>query len=192
MTRTQIIEQLFTGKGFNDCIARMEPQHLRDDLKMEVITVVCEWPNEKVIALHEEGILVIYVVRVIINMLTNKYSPFCKKYRALTLPLSNREVAEDYAEKEWENWKERRPQAREPTNMDIASLHAAQERIEREMREDRAIAEIDNLPWYTAKMLRLYLEKGNYRAMEKASKIPRTSCHSVVQKAFKELKQRSQ
>jgi hypothetical protein len=33
----------------------MEPAHLRDDLKMEVIAIVLEWPDQKVIQLHEQG-----------------------------------------------------------------------------------------------------------------------------------------
>jgi hypothetical protein len=47
VTRNQIIENLFTGTNFNDCICKMEPQHLQQDLKMEVISIVCEWPGRK-------------------------------------------------------------------------------------------------------------------------------------------------
>lgn len=163
MTRTQIIEQLFTGKNFNDCISKMEPEHLREDLKMEVIAVVCEWPEEKVKALHYEGKLEFYVVRVIINMLSNKYSPFFKKFRVQTLQL---------------------------TNMEIAEIYALDERELRENQEDAVMGEIDNLDWYNGKMLRLYMNKGTYRAMETATGIPHESCYKTVQKAIKELKRK--
>lgn len=161
MTRTLIIEQLFTGKNFNDCISKMEPEHLRDDLKMEVIAAVCEWPEDKVTALHWEGKLEFYVVRVIINMLSNKYSPFFKKFRIQTLQL---------------------------TNMEIAEIYALEERELREKREDAVMGEIDNLPWYSATMLRLYMQKGNYRALQDATGIPFISCYKTVQKAIKDLK----
>ena len=81
MTRNQIIEDLFVGKNFNDCISKMEPSHLREDLKMEVISIVCEWPEEKVIKLYKDGVLDFFVVRVIINQVQSKKSPFFKKYR---------------------------------------------------------------------------------------------------------------
>lgn len=168
MTRTQIIEQLFTGKNFNDCIAKMEPQHLRDDLKMEVIMVVCEWPDEKVTTLYWDGKLEFYAVRIIINMLSNKYSPFYKKFRVPTLQLTNMEIAEIYG------------------------LEEQEKRAEREAMEDKALAEIDNLHWYTATMLKLYRDTGSYRAMEKATKIPRASCNNIIRRAYKELKQRAQ
>ena len=163
MTKNQIIEQLFTGKNFNDCISKMDPDYLREDLKMEVIAVVCEWPEEKVKALFYEGKLEFYVVRVILNMLSNKYSPFYKKFRVQTLQL---------------------------TNMDIAEIYGLEERQTREEQEDFVLSEIDNLHWYSGTMLKLYMEKGNYRAMQAATGIPFISCYKTVQKAFKELKQK--
>lgn len=81
MTRNQIIENLFTGKNFCDCIAKMEPRHLQDDLKMEVISIVCEWPDEKILGLYERRELDFYVARVIINQIKSNTSPFAKKYR---------------------------------------------------------------------------------------------------------------
>lgn len=87
MTRNQIIEKLFTGKNFNDCIQRMEPAHLRDDLKMEVIAIVCEWPDEKIIGLEERKELDFFVVRVIINQIQSSTSPFYKKFRQPVIEL---------------------------------------------------------------------------------------------------------
>lgn len=164
MTKNQIIEGLFLGKNFNDCLGKMDPAHLREDLKMEVIAAVCEWPDDKVLELHDEGKLEFYVVRVIINMLSNKYSPFFKKFRVQTLQLTNMEIAEHYAQ---------------------------DERELREGNEDRVIRGIDSLPWYSQTMLKLYMEKGNYRALQDATGIPFISCYKTIQKAFKELKQKA-
>lgn len=164
MTKNQVIEALFLGKNFNDCLSKMDPVYLREDLKMEVIAAVCEWPEEKILDLHQEGKLEFYVVRVIINMLSNKYSPFFKKFRVQTLEL---------------------------TNMEIAELYAIDEREKREDMEDRVIAEIDQLHWYSATMMKLYMEKGNYRALEEATGIPFISCYKTIQKAFKVLKQKA-
>lgn len=81
MTREKIIEQLFTGKNFNDCLSKMEPDHLREDLRQEVALVVCEWPDEKVIGLWERKELEFYVVRVILNMIKSNSSKFYRMYR---------------------------------------------------------------------------------------------------------------
>jgi hypothetical protein len=161
VTKNQVIEALFLGNNFNDCIGKMEPAHLREDLKMEVIAVVCEWPEEKVLELYWGGKLEFYVVRVIINMLSNKYSPFFKKFRVQTLQLTNMEIAEHYD---------------------------YEERFKRESQEDKALGEIDNLPWYNAGLLKLYIEKGNYRAIEQATGIPHSSCYKTIQKSMKDIK----
>jgi hypothetical protein len=42
LNKEQIIEQLYLSKNFNDCISKMQPIELQDDLKAEVILVVCE------------------------------------------------------------------------------------------------------------------------------------------------------
>jgi hypothetical protein len=83
MTRNQIIEDLFTGKNFNDCLSKMNPAALRDDLKQEVALIVCELPEEKLIQLKQQGQLEFYVVRIILNLVKNKYSSFTKKFRKI-------------------------------------------------------------------------------------------------------------
>jgi hypothetical protein len=191
LTKNQIIEQLFTGKNFNDCIYKMDPEYLRDDLKMEVIAVICELPEEKILSLHIEGKLEFYAVKVIINMLTNKYSPFFKKFR-----ITNKE----YVEYEYWFYNQEEDMDRYAFDYDRMRLrhftdseHMAleEERKLREKKEDFALNQIDNLSWYSSTMLRLYMEKGNYRAMQRATGIPHVSCYKTVQKAINELKQRS-
>jgi hypothetical protein len=160
MTRNQIIEGLFNGKNFNDCISKMEPAHLQDDLRMEVISIVCEWPEEKVVGLHLDNALEFYVVRVILNQVKSKTSPFVKKYRNSTY-----EIKET-------------PQVNENT----------EERQLKEALEDFALEEIDKLYWYDAEMVRLYLKHGNFRAIEKETGIPFISCYKNIKKSLALLK----
>lgn len=161
MTKNQVIEALFTGKNFNECLSKMEPAHLRDDLKMEVIAIVCEWPDEKVLTLHRKGELEFFVVRVILNQIQSDTSPFYKKFRIQTLQLTNMEIAEHYG---------------------------FEERQRKEALEDKVLLEIDNLHWYGAGLVKLYMQKGNYRALEVATGIPYISCYKTIQKSFKEIK----
>lgn len=164
MTRDQIITKLFTGRNFNDCIEKMEPAHLQDDLKMEVIAVVCAMPTEQIKELYDLGKLEFYTVRIILNMVTNKYSQFFKKFRVGFDDLGNKDVAE---------------------------AGDIEEREAREEKEDRVIAGIDELYWYDAELVRLYAKHGNYRAIQEETDIPFISCYKTIQRAFKQLKHKA-
>lgn len=165
MTRNQIVQALFTGRNFNECIGKMEPAHLRDDLKQEVILVVCEWPDEKVIKLHSDGVLDFFVARVIINHIQSTgikgKNSFYNKYRRT------------YVEME-----------KEPP----AEVESVEDRETKEALEDVALSNIDRLYWYDAEMLRLYMELGNYRAIQKKTGIPFCSCYKNIQKSIAALR----
>ena len=49
---------------------------------------------------------------------------------------------------------------------------------------------IEDLYWYDKQMLELYIQLGNYRAIEKATGIPYSSAFKTVQKVIKELKEK--
>lgn len=173
MTRDLIVEQLFVGKNFTDCISKMEPAHLRDDLKQEVILCVCEWPDEKVIRLYTDGVLDFFVARVIINHIQSAKSSFYKKYRQATVDLSDHYENADHVRN-----------IKEPQEYD--EDHA--DRQTRELLEDLALDNINKLYWYDAEMLRLYMQLGNYRAIQKKTGIPFVSCYKNIQKSIAALR----
>ena len=164
MTKNQIIEKLYLSKNFNDCIKKMEPVYLQDDLKSEVIAIVCDWTEEKIVDLHTKNQLEFYVVRVIINQIKSKTSPFYTKYRKSFAELTGEEPH------------------------DCTDL---KERELKELTEDIAIKDIDNLYWYDAEILRLYLELGTYRAIQEKTGIPFISCYVNIKKSLKTLKRKS-
>ena len=139
----------------------MEPDYLRDDLRQEVILVICELSDEKVHQLHNDKGLEFYTVRVILNMLKNSKNPFAKKYRTINQELTNHEVAD---------------------NIEI------EERELREMIEDMAVEEIDKLHWYNKGLIELYIQHGNFRAIEKETGIPFGSCYKTIKKSFNQIK----
>lgn len=145
----------------------MEPDYLRDDLKQEVITIVCGWPDEKVLSLHSGRLLEFTVVRVILNQIQSNTSPFFKKYRQITKEIT------------------------EMKDHPIEEINEIIERNEREVIEDIALAEIDNLYWYKAEMIKLYKKHGNYRAIEAETKIPYISCYKNIKQSFEELRQKA-
>jgi hypothetical protein len=163
-TKNQIIEELYRSKEFNDCISRMEPDHLRDDLRAEVTLILLETDEQKLLAIHAGNALKFYTVRIIINLIQSKTSLFYKKYRQQMAEITDRFIAEQA-----DDFKER----------------AAKEDI-----EDKAIKEIDNLYWYNSGIVKLYLKHGNYRAIEEDTGIPYSSAYKTIQKSFQEIKQK--
>lgn len=81
MTRDSIITQLFHSREFNDCINKMDPEHLRDDLKSEVMLVLCEKEDAFITSMYQKGQLRFWVIRVVLNMVQSKTSAFYKTFR---------------------------------------------------------------------------------------------------------------
>lgn len=185
MKKNEIISNLFSGKNFRDCINKMEPDHLREDLRQEVILIICELPEQKIIDLHSRKELEFFTVRVILNQIKSKTSPFAKKYR---------QYYAQYIEHEYQE--NRRTMFNEETgnrvnkmfSEDTALIH--EERELREMIEDMAIEEVDKLYWYNKGLIELYVQHGNFRAIQKATGIPFGSVYKTCRKSFNEIKQK--
>lgn len=166
-TKNQIIAELYESREFNECIGKMEPEHLRDDLRAEVILILLETDEQRLIAIHEAGALRYYTVRIIINLIQSKTSYFYKKYRQQFVELNDTG---------------RGFRAEEETDIE--------ERATREDMEEQAMREIDNLYWYNSGIVKLYLKLGTYRAIEEDTGIPFPSVYKTVQKSFKEIREK--
>ena len=88
-SKSEIIEELYNSKNFNDCINKMDPDYLRDDLKAEVILVVCEMSDERLYQMYESKSLTFFVVRIILNMIKSKTSGFYRKYRLTKIEIDS-------------------------------------------------------------------------------------------------------
>lgn len=194
LTKDQIISALYTGKNFNDCLAKMEPEHLREDLRQEVILIVCEWPEEKIQKLHGEGALEFYVVRVILNQCQSNTSPFYKKYRQVTEQWAD-SFLQTFAEKG--TWLDDNGYSTKYTRQISAQVaiedqqQEFDERVIREQLADAAIEEINNLYWYDKELILLYLKVGSFRAIEEQTKIPFISCYKNIKKSLAILKRKA-
>lgn len=164
MGKNEIVEQLFISKEFNDCIGKMEPDHLRDDLRAEVALILLETEESKLMQIHASGGLRYYTVRIIMNLIQSKTSLFYKLYRQQVIEITDKYIAGE--------------------DQDI------EERAAREDIEEKAIKEIDNLYWYNSDMIKLYMKVGNYRAIQQITGIPYSSAYKTVQKSFEEIKQK--
>lgn len=193
MTKNQIIEKLFTGKNFNDCLSKMEPAHLRDDLKQEIALIVCECPEETIKELYNNGKLDFYVARIIINQSKSNTSPFYKMYR---------KFIEEYSEIEWEETETNNRKIIERHNRNVRKAvdesmpcheeveQEFNERLIREELEDYTLGEIEKLPFPHGEFLKLYKDEGTYEGMKVKTTIPRSTCFKSVQRAMELLRKK--
>lgn len=176
-TKNEIISELYLSKEFNDCISKMEPDHLQDDLKAEVVLVLLEKPESTILDIHSRGELRFFTTRIILNLIKSNTSPFYKKYRlhysSLSQESGNYSSISDSGPK-------RGPVAHES---DIT------ERLRRELQEERVKEYIGKLYWYDREIIELYVRLGNYRAIEKETGIPFESCYSTIKKVIKKIRE---
>jgi hypothetical protein len=163
--RNKIISDLFVSKEFNDCIRKMEPIDLQDDLRAEVALILCEHSDEKIISIYNShpNALKYYTVRIILNLIKSNTSPFYKKYRQ---PVGQFNDEYDHSD--------------DNENIDI--------RLANELKEEKALSIIDSMYWYDKEMIKLYMETGNYRKMQKVTGIPWGSCYDTIQMALNKIR----
>lgn len=135
---------------------------MRDDLKAEVMLVLCQEEECFLQELHYRDELRYWVVRIILNMAKSQTSPFYYKYRIGNVELGELEIMDG----------------------DI------NERLNKELAQEQALKEIEGLDWYEAGLVNLYLKLGNYRAIEAETKIPRQSIYRTIKAACGKIKKK--
>ncbi len=93
MDKNKIIEQYWLNDEVNQAFAKMQPEELQYDLKVEVFMVLLEMSDEKLFGLNERNEIRFYIVRTMLNMIKSDRSQFWKKYRNYT-EYNGKEVAE--------------------------------------------------------------------------------------------------
>lgn len=93
MDKNKIIEQYWLNEEVNQAFAKMQPEELQYDLKVEVFMVLLEMSDEKLLGLYERNEIRFYIVRTMLNMIKSDRSQFWKKYRNYT-EFNGKEVVE--------------------------------------------------------------------------------------------------
>lgn len=180
---TAIVE-LIQGKDFKNCISKIEPKHLQDDLASEVYLILLETNPGKIVDLHQNKQLNFYAARIIMNLAFSNTSPFYKKFRHSHKCYIDNGIAHYEAENELVFGES------EVITKIIEICDNSNEDINRHKEELLALDAITGLYWYDAEIVRLFLEYGNYRAVAKETRIPFTSIYYTIQKAAKDIKQK--
>lgn len=175
--RNKIVEELFTSKEFNDCIKKMQPVELQDDLRSEVALILLE--HKDLILIYQSGGLRYYTVRIIINLIQSKTSPFYKKYRQQHAQIWDGICIEDG----WLYAKQNIPYVNQ-----FEQEEEINERLQKELKEEKILSIINDMYWFDAEMIKLYMELGSYREMQKQTKIPYQSCYDAVQSAYAKIR----
>jgi DNA-directed RNA polymerase specialized sigma subunit len=84
MVKNKIIEEYWLNEEVNQAFAKMQPEELQYDLKVEVFMVLLEMEKEKLFGLYERNEIRFYIVRTMLNMIKSDRSQFWKKYRNYT------------------------------------------------------------------------------------------------------------
>ena len=84
MDKNKIIEQYWLNEEVNQAFAKMQPEELQYDLKVEVFLVLLEMDSEKLLGMYERNEIRFYIVRTMLNMIKSGRSQFWKKYRNYT------------------------------------------------------------------------------------------------------------
>lgn len=84
MDKNKIIEEYWLNEEVNQAFAKMQPELLQYDLKVEVFMVLLEMEKEKLFGLYERNEIRFYIVRTMLNMIKSDRSQFWKKYRNYT------------------------------------------------------------------------------------------------------------
>lgn len=188
--KNEIISELYLSDDFNQAVSKIAPEHLREDLRQEVMLILMDQPEEKIIEMYNKGVLKYFTVKVMVNQ-SSSTGQFNKKFRTANRFEYNEEEDDDI-------------DPREAAGKDKACylvsveqvLPTAQfaDRLQKELSEDRAMEIIKNLYWYERTIVELYIKLGNYRAIEKETAIgdkpgiPWESCYSTVQKVIKKIR----
>lgn len=179
MERNEIIEQIYNDPRFNECISRMEPEDLRDDLKSEVALILLNHPERKLKTLHRKGELIYYAIRIVLTTAKGSRSTFNRVYkkRVTSVPYNISDTPIDTDREEAE--------AKEEPAFDLI-LRIKDLSYQKNPTYITELFPVIN--WYSQYMLSLYLRLDNYREMEKETGIPWESIYATVTKAKEQLK----
>jgi len=188
MKKHEAITDLAVSKEFNELFKKIDPPHLREYLKSEVIMSLFETPDSVFEAIKD---LRYYAIRIALNMVYNRKGSFCKTYRSLhEIPMDHGifiRILDGYAVGSGYNNKI----ARAASVMPDAFNMSFEDRESREIAEDYVVGMIDHLYWYNAELLRLYIKHGTFRAVSFVTGINHISVYKNIKKSLALLRAKS-
>jgi hypothetical protein len=182
VNKNEIISNLYKSKLFQDCINRIEPHYLREDLKSEVIVILLEKSNEQIIDLYASEKLQCYAKNIAYNLLKfKKGNGFHKQYRTITTDVIPEQI---YPELNGRVVKEIIEEPIYATLLNVKSLSGSN--------TFTWIHELcDTLTPYQQNILSLYMKFESFRVIERETGIPWESVYKTFNKAIAAIRKKN-
>lgn len=190
-TKNELLMKIYDSKEIGEVIGRINPEHLRDDLKQHVFLQLLEKPDEFIIGLETGGKLKNYIVKMICQMVHFKKDKFYfvqghdskGNQREIYVDLQRLQVVTDnvhdngyFSDPKYFLYHESFDAVNKPEEQ-------AQHRA-----EDLCNEELEKVYWYNRDLLKLYVELGSYEAVAQEVGIPKKSVFNAVKKAKEQIK----
>lgn len=194
--RQEIISELYNSRELKEALQKMNPPELREDLRQEMFIVICDLNSEKLFELHSRNELRYYAVRIMLNLIQSKTSPFYNKFRKHLLVTVDSDI-NDFTKHSSLNNEDQNVIGGNPGLYGV--LKKTQGCLMDRNTEDyevlfvQQIARINdklqNLTWYEQKLFNLYIEKDkNASKLAKETGIPIRSIYHTISLIKNKLK----
>jgi len=185
ITRDLILHNLYLNAQVDEAIAKLNQPELHEDLKQELFTVICGWPEDVLIEKYNQNYLLWSVLRTIRNMYKSSSSKFHKEYRAKMddLPGVNAIAVYTGDHSEGDLFTMGIYQTHKPLSEPEDAPDNILEKVE------PAIASLNASNWYQGGVFKIYVDSGrNHAAVVRKTGIPETSIRLAVKAAKSTLK----
>jgi hypothetical protein len=171
------LTELYNSKQLNDCIDKFVKPDYRDDFRQELFLILLTKPEPELRSIIEQGNIIYYVVRIIINLSRQDKNTFQLTYFDKKIDYDTEKVL----------------YSRSPADFDTIG-----ERQNREDKEDAMLKELEgidskmgsnNFPYYE-KIIKIIAEQGSLRKAAEITGIPKSTIHSSVKKVRGHFKDR--
>ncbi len=137
MTSRQIIEDLYRSEELRECLSKIKPKDLQDDLLQHCFLELLNKDESLIVNLHLEGRFIAYVAKMMYNMVNWKTSEFNR--------IKTREVLTD-------NYNHPSEEIEEENLLPLNRLHWVSEKVLTLYAEHgsyRAVGEVTGIPYST-------------------------------------------
>ena len=164
MTARAILTDIYQSKEVADCLSKLRPTHLRDDILQNTFLELFQKDEEQIMDLYNRGKLKVYIVKVLYNTAHYTGTKFAKQLS--------------------------KEQPCDTSTYSVQKFLQDENEYEKEIEAEHDVAcALSRMHWYKVEMLKTYAELGTHQAISDVTGIPRSSIAKTIKNARKEFKQ---
>jgi DNA-directed RNA polymerase specialized sigma24 family protein len=182
MTASSLLTEIYQSKEIGEVISRIEPEHMRDDLKQHVFLILLEKEEAFILELNQTGKLKNYIVRLIRQVMAFTHGSFHGDRRKGVA------ISTDFSIIDETNYESGGMSHKAIYDQMLGTYQEEQSDKEQHRLEQACEEEIEKVYWYNAELLKRYVALGNYRAVAKETGIPVKSVYNAIKAAKEQIK----